>query len=40
MGTIRHESLGETTFKDLTNGFECIIKYGTVKKKYYIKFIL
>jgi len=33
LGTIRHESLGETTFKDLTHGFECTIKYGSAKKK-------
>jgi hypothetical protein len=34
LGIVRHESLGETVFKDLTNGFECAIKYGSVKKKY------
>jgi len=33
MGTLRHESLGEIKFNDLTNGFECIIKFGSVKKK-------
>jgi len=32
-GTIKHESTGEMIFKDLTNGFECSIKFGTVKKK-------
>jgi len=32
-GTFRHESLGETKFSDLTNGFECVIKYNSVKKK-------
>jgi len=33
LGTIRHESLGEIKFTDLTNGFECILKFNTVKKK-------
>jgi hypothetical protein len=33
LGTIRHESIGETWFKDSTNGFECSIKYGSAKKK-------
>jgi len=32
-GTIRHESLGDITYKDLTNGYECVIKFGSVKKK-------
>ncbi len=32
-GTLKHESQGETIFRDLTNGFECTIKYGSVKKK-------
>lgn len=48
IGTIRHESLGETIFIDHTNGFECSIKYGSVKGKsglikiftiYLIKFL-
>jgi hypothetical protein len=33
-GTLKYESTGETIFKDLTNGFECAIKYASVKKKY------
>jgi hypothetical protein len=32
-GTLRHESIGETTYKDLTNAYECVLKFGTVKKK-------
>ena len=32
-GTVRHESLGEMVFRDLKNGFECILKYDSVKKK-------
>jgi hypothetical protein len=32
-GTLKHESLGETVFKDLTNGYECVLKYASVKKK-------
>jgi hypothetical protein len=32
-GVMRHESLGETLYKDLTNGFECLIKFGGLKKK-------
>src|SRR5690606_11428179 len=32
-GTLRHESTGEMTFKDLVNGYECLLKFGTVKKK-------
>jgi hypothetical protein len=32
-GTVRHESLGESVFKDLTNGFECTLKYNSIKKK-------
>lgn len=33
-GTMRHESLGEVLYKDLTNGYECLVKFGTAKKKY------
>jgi hypothetical protein len=33
MGTVRHESIGELQFKDHTNGFECVLKFGSVKKK-------
>lgn len=32
-GTLRHESLGEVQFKDLNFGFECTIKFDSVKKK-------
>ena len=32
-GVIRHESLGDIIYKDLTNGYECIVKFGSVKKK-------
>lgn len=32
-GTLRHESLGEILFVDLTNGYECVIKQASVKKK-------
>ena len=39
-GTPRQESFGEMVFKDLTNGFECIIKLASVKKKYNISYIL
>ncbi len=34
---MRHESVGDTVFKDLTNGFECTLKLGGVKKKYFFK---
>jgi hypothetical protein len=30
IGTIRHESLGETIFIDQENNLKCIIKYGAV----------
>lgn len=33
-GTVRHESVGEVNFKDITNGFECVLKFSSVKKKY------
>jgi len=33
-GVLRHESLGEIEFKDITNGYECLIKFNSVKKKY------
>lgn len=33
MGTLRHESLGENKFIDKENGYECILKFGTIKKK-------
>jgi len=33
IGTLRHESLGEIKFTDLKNGFECVIKFGSIKKK-------
>jgi len=36
MGVIKHESLGELVFNDLTNGFDCTIKFASVKKKYNI----
>jgi len=32
-GTIRQESIGEISFKDLKNGFELVLKLGNVKKK-------
>jgi hypothetical protein len=32
-GTFRHESLGDIIYKDLTNGYECVVKFGSVKKK-------
>jgi hypothetical protein len=32
-GTVRHESVGEISFKDVSNGFECVIKFDSVKKK-------
>ena len=32
-GTLRHESLGEIVYRDLTNGYECVVKFGSVKKK-------
>ena len=32
-GTVRHESVGELVFKDLTNGYECTLKLDSVKKK-------
>jgi len=32
-GVLRHESLGEISYKDLTNGYECVVKFGNVKKK-------
>lgn len=32
-GTLRHESMGENVFKDLKNGFECVLKYGNVRRK-------
>ena len=32
-GTIRHECHGDITIKDLTNGYECLIQFGSVKKK-------
>jgi len=32
-GTMRHESVGEITFKDLVHGFELVIKFDNVKKK-------
>ncbi len=32
-GSLRHESLGDILYKDLTNGFECGIKFSSVKKK-------
>jgi hypothetical protein len=32
-GTMRHESIGETRFWDKGNNLECVIKYGSVKKK-------
>jgi hypothetical protein len=35
-GTVRHESVGEIIFKDITNGFECVLKFSSVKKKYSI----
>jgi|LauGreDrversion4_2_1035121.scaffolds.fasta_scaffold174336_4 hypothetical protein len=33
-GTLRHECHGDITFKDLTNGYECVVVFGSVKKKY------
>ncbi len=32
-GTVRHESVGDIKFTDMTNGYECLIKFGSVKKK-------
>ena len=32
-GTLRLESIGEMTFNDYTNGYECVVKFGSVKKK-------
>lgn len=32
-GTLRHECQGDITFKDITNGFECSVLFGSVKKK-------
>jgi len=32
-GTVKHESLGEITYKDVTNGYECVLKFSSVKKK-------
>lgn len=33
MGTVRQESVGDVHFKDHTNGFECVLKLDSVKKK-------
>jgi len=32
-GTIKHESLGEIVYKDLKYGYECVLKFSSVKKK-------
>jgi len=32
-GTLRQESDGDITYKDLTNGYQCKITFGSVKKK-------
>jgi len=32
-GTLRHESLGEIKFNDFKNEIECVLKFGSVKKK-------
>jgi hypothetical protein len=34
-GILRHESLGEITYKDLKSGYECTVKLGNLKKKYF-----
>ena len=33
MGVIRHESVGDTVFKDEKNGFEFTVKLSNVLKK-------
>ena len=32
-GTLRHESLGEIHYKELTTGMECVLKFDGIKKK-------
>jgi len=36
-GTLRHENIGEINYDDSANGIHCKIKFGGIKKKYFIK---